>query len=304
MVANMDFKLKGMSNISKDKIVEDIIRVDKIVNKKILTKKEYCKYSKISGNTVNNYFISWHEALTAAGLQNKSNHRVPTLKLKKQGGKFLSNDDILKELKNTAKKIGKETITMKELDENSSLISGSTVSGRFGWKKGLELAGLKITPLGKRYSDEECFNNLLNIWSYYRRQPTTEEMKKSPSLAGPKAYTKRWGSWTKALESFVEEVNKTSGETKEIKPTIFIEKNQKTTVKIEDKRDIPIGLRYKVLSRDNFKCVICGDHPASDPKCKLHIDHIEPFSKGGKTKIENLRTLCNRCNIGKSDNQE
>ncbi len=114
----------------------------------------------------------------------------------------------------------------------------------------------------------------------------------------------KFSYWTKALESFVEEVNKTSGEAKEIKSTIFIEKNQKTSVKIEDKRDIPIGLRYKVLSRDNFICVICGDHPASNPKCKLHIDHILPFSKGGKTKIENLRTLCNKCNIGKSDNIE
>lgn len=31
------------------------------------------------------------------------------------------------------------------------------------------------------------------------------------------------------------------------------------------------------------------------------IDHIVPFSKGGKTNIENLRTLCKDCTLGKRD---
>jgi len=33
----------------------------------------------------------------------------------------------------------------------------------------------------------------------------------------------------------------------------------------------------------------------------LHADHIKPWSKGGETVIENLQTLCSKCNIGKSD---
>lgn len=54
-----------------------------------------------------------------------------------------------------------------------------------------------------------------------------------------------------------------------------IKENSKTK---EDKRNISLGLRYRVLSRDRFKCVKCGKNPASDIKCKLHIDHILPFS--------------------------
>ncbi|MBR5903681.1 MAG: HNH endonuclease, partial [Clostridia bacterium] len=60
-------------------------------------------------------------------------------------------------------------------------------------------------------------------------------------------------------------------------------------------------LRYQVLKRDNFKCCACGASPAKDPSVELHIDHIVPWSKGGETVIDNLQTLCSKCNLGKSD---
>ena len=69
------------------------------------------------------------------------------------------------------------------------------------------------------------------------------------------------------------------------------------------KREISVRLRYKVLKRDNFKCCACGASPAKDPSVELHIDHIVPWSKGGETTIDNLQTLCSRCNLGKSDSE-
>lgn len=66
-------------------------------------------------------------------------------------------------------------------------------------------------------------------------------------------------------------------------------------------RTISDKLRYTVLKRDNFKCCACGASPAKDPSVELHIDHIIPWSKGGETALENLQTLCSRCNIGKSN---
>ncbi len=59
------------------------------------------------------------------------------------------------------------------------------------------------------------------------------------------------------------------------------------------------SLRYEVLRRDNFRCVICG--ATAEDGVLLHVDHIKPVSKGGKTEMSNLRTLCERCNRGKSD---
>lgn len=61
---------------------------------------------------------------------------------------------------------------------------------------------------------------------------------------------------------------------------------------------MPARLRYKVFVRDGFRCVLCGA-TASDEGTKLHVDHIIPVFKGGTNSIDNLRTLCAECNLGK-----
>ena len=58
-------------------------------------------------------------------------------------------------------------------------------------------------------------------------------------------------------------------------------------------------LRYEILKRDGFHCVLCGR--GREDGVKLEVDHIVPVSKGGKTIKSNLRTLCQDCNRGKSD---
>jgi 5-methylcytosine-specific restriction endonuclease McrA len=75
-------------------------------------------------------------------------------------------------------------------------------------------------------------------------------------------------------------------------------------VKEEDLHEIKLGLRYEVLRRDRFRCVLCGASPATQLGCVLHVDHVIPWSKGGKTVAGNLRSLCETCNLGKSDKLE
>lgn len=70
----------------------------------------------------------------------------------------------------------------------------------------------------------------------------------------------------------------------------------------EQRRLMSDSLRYDVLRRDGFRCQICG--ATQKDGVKLHVDHIYPVSKGGKTEMSNLRTLCERCNMGKSDKIE
>ena len=62
------------------------------------------------------------------------------------------------------------------------------------------------------------------------------------------------------------------------------------------RKGFPLKLRFQVLMRDGFRCVYCG---ATAKDARLHIDHINPYSKGGLTVIENLVTACEFCNIGK-----
>lgn len=61
-------------------------------------------------------------------------------------------------------------------------------------------------------------------------------------------------------------------------------------------------LRYTILKRDGFRCVLCGR--GSDDGAQLEVDHIFPVSKGGETVPKNLRTLCKECNRGKRDEIE
>ena len=59
------------------------------------------------------------------------------------------------------------------------------------------------------------------------------------------------------------------------------------------------AMRYDVLRRDNFHCVRCGR--GREDGVKLHVDHIVPVSRGGKTVMSDLQTLCEDCNCGKGN---
>lgn len=60
-------------------------------------------------------------------------------------------------------------------------------------------------------------------------------------------------------------------------------------------------LRYLVLKRDGGRCCLCGRSAADG--VKLHIDHIKPASIYPDLYYDpdNLQTLCEECNLGKSD---
>lgn len=58
------------------------------------------------------------------------------------------------------------------------------------------------------------------------------------------------------------------------------------------------SIRHEVFKRDNYKCVECG---ATKENTVLHIDHIIPVSQGGTDELDNLQTLCETCNLAKSN---
>lgn len=78
--------------------------------------------------------------------------------------------------------------------------------------------------------------------------------------------------------------------------------NKYEETKKQERKIMNDDIRYNVLKRDNYTCRICG--ATSKDGAKLHVDHIIPISEGGKTVMSNLQTLCDRCNIGKSNKTE
>ncbi|MBN2029031.1 HNH endonuclease [bacterium] len=164
------------------------------------------------------------------------------------------------------------------------------------WNKALEASGLKVLKR-MNISDAELFDNLKKIWINKGRQPYISDVIKPYSQFDSSVYKRRFGNWRKALEAFVLNINRDSIEDFD---NIF-ETNDSVQLDIDKKRNANLRLRFLVMKRDNFKCVKCGRSPATDSSIVLHIDHITPWSKGGKTTFENLQTLCSDCNLGKSD---
>ncbi len=218
---------------------------------------------------------------------------VPKFELQRVPRAPVSNEELLTDLRRVASEHDTATVTQETYDA-SGVFSFTTLVRRFGsWNKALLEAGLE-TSNSINISDQRLFENILVLWQHYGRQPRKRELSQPPSTCSEFPYRRRFGSWTSALESFVEFANGSdleSADTSEKSKT----HSRKTA------RDPSLRLRFKVLRSDNFTCRQCGASPARTLGVELHVDHVVPWSKGGLTTFDNLQTLCSQCNLGKSD---
>jgi|SRR6056297_1210481 len=75
-------------------------------------------------------------------------------------------------------------------------------------------------------------------------------------------------------------------------------KGKKKRINNSKRKPVDSRLRHEVFKRDGYKCVECG---ATNMDKVLHADHILPVSQGGKDELNNLQTLCEDCNLAKSN---
>jgi hypothetical protein len=291
----MRFELRRLTDYSEDALLAEIRRVAQLVDRPKLSQSEFRKHSRASWSTVSRRFGSWEEALRRAGLAGRVD----------SSNKPVGKEEVLAELRRVGSLLGDQVFTAKQFAAQGRF-TDAAVRKHFGtWHKAMQATGMAASPFGKRYSDDECFENLLAVWSHYGRPPQHREMKVPPSVVGPKAYVRRWGTWTKALHAFAERVNSDIQDAdgadvpSSAQQTALVVPPRPLLLDERGPRDIPLGLRYTVLKRDRFRCVLCGSSPATSHDCRLHVDHIVPFAKGGKTTVSNLRTLCESCNLGK-----
>lgn len=198
--------------------------------------------------------------------------------------------ELVADIRRVAGELGKRSVTIDEYNERGTF-HNTTLARRFGsWFGALERAGLEKTR-NLNISNEELFDNLVDVWLLLGRQPKYDDLTRNCSKYSSGTYEKRFGGWRAALEAFVRWANE--GEMS------LAPKASERTFNSRTPRKVNWRLRALVLMRDGACCRLCGAAPHDG--AKLHVDHIVPWSKGGETTIENLQILCNVCNIGKSD---
>jgi hypothetical protein len=326
----------ALPDYSDAAIIKDLRRVSESSPNEPFTSAFYSVQGQYSPSCVKRRFGGWREALEAAGISNRFGGPLTTERMRSQPGRAMSNEEILAQIRAISARLGKASLAGADIVANSE-ITQSQLFRRFGSvSAALRQAGVEQVSHGRRHTEDEVFENLLEVWTHYGRPPTVSEMDRPPSTVGKNTYIHRYGGWRKALKAFVERanseadanpaldpdqdspvladpVNPTEGpttsaastsrphSTSQITTRPRVTSRAATNIDASERRDPNIGLRFKVLQRDRFRCRLCGQSPASELSCKLHVDHIIPFSKGGKTIFENLQTLCSQCNVGKSN---
>ncbi|MGI6701138.1 MAG: homing endonuclease associated repeat-containing protein [Christensenellales bacterium] len=207
-----------------------------------------------------------------------------------------SDEELIEDLKRVAKLLQKDSVTIDDYNQYGQF-HATTLTRRFkSWFCCLEKAELKMSRSLLNISDEDLFEEIERVWVCIGKQPSYAQMRDS-SKYSVGTYEKRFGGWRASLESFINYINSIDENSQEA--------TDKTDVKFDNQhktsRTINLRLRFLIFSRDNFKCCACGASPAKDPSVELHIDHIIPWAKGGETVIDNLQTLCSKCNLGKGD---
>ncbi|MFH0799653.1 MAG: HNH endonuclease [Pseudomonadota bacterium] len=216
----------------------------------------------------------------------------PKFAISRVSGLPVSDEELLADLRRVAGELGKNTVPQKTYGRLGKF-DYSNIGRRFGsWNKALVAAGL-ILSNEVQISDERLFNNIFILWQHFGRQPRRRELSSPPSTISQTPYNRRFGSWSAALEAFVNYANESDDSETQI--------NTKVPKRQTTGRDPSLRLRFKVLQRDRFTCLSCGSSPALTFGVELHVDHIVPWSKGGETVLDNLQTLCLKCNLGKSN---
>lgn len=297
-------------NIPDEELLKDLRRVANLCNKDTVTIQEYRELGRYGSNTLQRRFGSWTSALETASLRVHSFQTAAAARTLEN--KYSSNQQILDNIMHVAGLLSASTVTSAQYTEHG-IYNRNTVVKRFGtWDNALKLAGLSETGFDKNISDVDLLNEIERLWIKLGRQPTTTDIKNGFSIFSLNTFSRRFGGWRPALDAFVNYINSYDYKESSVEENrATITANEPIQNSFEGKsiplrdtnRDPNYRLRYKVMHRDNFKCCSCGASPAKNPAVELHIDHITPWSKGGETTMNNLQTLCSKCNLGKCDLQ-
>jgi hypothetical protein len=212
----------------------------------------------------------------------------------------VSDDQLIADLRRVARKLRTKQLTV-EIYKRHGKYDHHTIYLRFtGWVNAMNKAGLKAGR-ATNFSEVDFFQNLERVWLALGHQPSRRELYLPPSRIGPGSYDNRFGGINNAMRAFIKWKAENPGSTLTAGGTMATPRADEARRRNQTGRNVNARLRYLILKRDNFKCQSCGRSPANQPGVMLQIDHIKPWSAGGETVEQNLRTLCHLCNVGKSN---
>lgn len=294
---DIQYRPKQRPVYTRDDVLHELRRVAALVEHPVLTFERFHLHSRMGWNVVLRRFGLWRTALEQAGLAHRYSGRPVTDKFRRRVSRTWSNDALLVELRAIAAANGRDTVTVKQVNASKHL-SVMVFYKRFGpFRNALLAAGLRPSRFARRYTEAECFANLDAAWRHHGRPPRQVEMARAPSTIAAHVYIKRHGTWRRALTVFALRRNADGADPPFVPPDPDLARR----LRDEERRGARPSLRLRVMQRDRFRCVLCGDGPAASPDCVLQVDHLLPFSKGGRTEASNLRTLCRTCNLGRGN---
>ena len=179
-------------NCPDDVLLDDLRAVAARLGKASLTKDEYNAKGRFSAATMQNRFGSWNNALLKSNLNVRKRNNIPRCEL-------------LNDLKQVAERLNTKVISV-EAYSSIGTFSAATISTAFGsWAKALAEAGLDISPSWHpKTQDDDLLSNLASVWETLGRQPKQSDLRPPLSRFSADTYTRRFGSWRKALEYFVD----------------------------------------------------------------------------------------------------
>ena len=280
---------KGASN---DELLDDLRRIAAASPGSPITADHYDAHGKFSRQMFHHRFGSWNNALTSANLAINRATAFDAL-------------EVVEDVKRVAALVGRNTLTRAEYNLHGEFSATSVVRRCGSWFQALAEAGLKPSrTLG--VTEEQWFENIARVWDSLGRQPSYSDMSQPPSVYSPEGYAARFGGWRKALEAFIAFVE--GDDSAEHSAVPSIPPPNRSPIALPADPAIERGprkpgwrLKFLVLRRDGAQCGNCLRSRASHPDLNLVLDHKVPWSKGGRTELDNLRVLCDRCNGGKSD---
>jgi hypothetical protein len=207
--------------------------------------------------------------------------------------------EIVASLKRYAEQHPDDLVSTRAYDSwRHRLVSTRTISEIFGsWGKALQAAGLRSQRTSKLHL-REMVKAFKACWEELDSPPSRKQLE---AYLEKYKYPFRWASYREAY----------GGHVKLAKMIIDVQEGRiaestlyKRVKPAPDREKVPPKLRVAVLKRDHNRCVKCGADPKRDRSVRLEVDHIIPDSKKGQTVMENLQTLCFRCNRGKSNDDD